>query len=229
VRAVRLIGGALALLLVACGGGGGAKKGGPAAAAAGHPDAAASADAGASGSTVDTGPPSAAGNGHRPANAGAGGATAPTNPGDRDPTRVRSGKWKITDMSGEIVAQVAAPCASTSVAYNPALDKGFLNLTGDGRVKFQFAWLRPGATFSGSTTTPANEPPPWILANDPPDGSTAWTQAGIDGKSGEGALTLSSTFDTPSQLVGKWQYAATAVGSCGGQAHGQGTFTAAPS
>jgi hypothetical protein len=130
------------------------------------------------------------------------------------------------------VAHVSAPCATTAVAYQPVSDPSasFFELTGDGRVKFVLTWARPGTQVGGPTTTTPNTPPPVLIAQDQPDGTTRWSQAsGLKGTSDDKALTLSASFDTPSQLVGQWQYSSTApIGGCPSTATGQGSFTAHP-
>jgi hypothetical protein len=219
------------LAFAACGGGGtkhttGAGNGTVPAAAASH------AGGGGSNSPDAGGPPAGAGNGHIPANRPAAGAGGPNATPDRSPDKLRAGKWIASDFTGEIVAHVSAPCTATAVAYQPSTDPSvsYFQLTGDGRVKFVLTWARPGVQPGSTTTITPNAPPPALTKQDEPDGTTVWSQAGgMKGTSDDKTLTLSANFDTPSQLVGRWQYSSTApLGSCSSNATGQGTFTAHP-
>lgn len=199
-----------------CGGGGSGHQ--PAAAANGHrPGAGGSTDATDNGS----GPPPGAGHGHAPTNVG--GTPDTGGPPDRNPNIVRPGRWKLTEFDGEVVVHLAAPCQQTSVAYQPVVDPGAtsMELSGDHTAKFTFTWTRAAAAPT----------PPSIAAQGPPETATHWSpDSGLQGQSADGALQLTASFDTPSQLVGQWHYASTApVGSCPAQSQGQGGWSASPS
>jgi len=226
----------LCAALVACGSGGGGHP--PAGGQGGGPPAQALANgAGAGGATQDTGsggPPAGVGNGHVPAGAGAAGgapgAASSSGTPDRNTNVIRPGKWKLTDLSGEIVATVSGACRPTKVAYDPdsAHQFGTLELTGDGRAQFHMSWQLAGTTPTATPTTTASDPPQYLDLSDPPHGESTWTQSGFTGQTPDGALALTATFDTPSMLVGRWTYHATSVGPCSGSAQGQGSWSAQP-
>jgi hypothetical protein len=155
----------------------------------------------------------------------AGGGT-PSGVPDRSLDVVRPGKWKITSLSGVITASPSGTCSPGQLTYSPDAADATLGLTGDGRVQFDWFWLQPGA--SATATTAAGQAPPVLeLFANPIAGST-WDQAGVTAQTPDGTLHITGTFENPSQLTGRWQYTASAVGGCSGQSHGQGSWAATP-